>query len=51
MQENLPVLAHDMPVTREVLDEAGLLRPLDATAWAKAVALILSDKHLKESLS
>lgn len=33
----LPVIAHDLPVTREVMGEVGEFLPLDANAWVERI--------------
>jgi glycosyltransferase involved in cell wall biosynthesis len=40
MSEGLPVIAHDMPVTREVAGDLGIFLPYDAQRWATQIARI-----------
>jgi len=37
LSQGLPVIAHDLPVTREVMGEEGDFLPLDAPAWASRI--------------
>ncbi|WP_156840075.1 glycosyltransferase family 4 protein [Novosphingobium aquimarinum] len=37
MSQGVPVIAHDLPVTREVLDRHGDFLPLDADRWAACI--------------
>ncbi|KQN04301.1 glycosyltransferase [Sphingomonas sp. Leaf25] len=37
LSQGLPVIAHDLPVTREVMGDGGDFLPLDALAWASRI--------------
>ncbi|MCQ4346626.1 glycosyltransferase family 4 protein [Pseudomonas stutzeri] len=51
MQERLPIVAHDLPVTREVTESASILKPLNEYEWASAIKKILEENQepLKKS--
>ncbi|HLF01194.1 MAG TPA: glycosyltransferase family 1 protein [Anaerolineales bacterium] len=52
MQTGLPVIVSTASALREVVDDAGLCVPSDdVTAWADALARVLSDASLREELS
>jgi glycosyltransferase involved in cell wall biosynthesis len=54
MSEGLPVIAHDMPVTREVAGELGIFLPYDAEQWATQIARITTkpiDSEIKKRLA
>lgn len=51
LSQGTPVIANDIPVTREVAGEAALLLPLDADVWAANASNVLEDLSLKSSLS
>lgn len=43
MSQGIPVLAHDLPITREVIGTHGTLLPLDLDRWAAEVRRMLVD--------
>lgn len=50
MQEALPIVANELPVTSEVILDAGFLRPLDAAEWANVIDRILVDRDFRQSV-
>jgi len=51
MAAGVPVVARDIPVTRELAGEAALyVASDDETAWAEAIGAIASDARLREEL-
>jgi glycosyltransferase involved in cell wall biosynthesis len=51
MASGLPVLASDIPVTREVAGDAALfVPPLDAQGWARAMEQVIQDGRARASL-
>lgn len=42
MHEYRPVLAHDLPITREVIGEHGVLVPLDPNVWSREIRRMLA---------
>lgn len=45
MSFGLPVIASNLPVLREVADQAAFFPEMDATSWAQAIRLALSDRR------
>jgi glycosyltransferase involved in cell wall biosynthesis len=52
MAAGLPVVAADIPATREVAGDAAVLVPAsDVGAWADAIAALASDSAMRERLT
>lgn len=50
MQVGIPVIANDLPVTREVLSTAGTFLPLEPLRWAKKIEMFAEDPIRLEAL-
>lgn len=50
MSQQVPVVAHMMPVTTEVVGEAGVLLPLDAKVWGAEMMRMFGDPAARTAL-
>ena len=50
MAAGCPVIATDIPISREITGDAALLLPNDVSAWRKGLQLFLGDKSIRSEL-
>lgn len=51
MSQHVPVIANDLPVTREVVGDAGKLLPLDAGRWKNAILELEASQPMRDQLT